>query len=149
MISAAAVPLPRDPSRGEVPELIVKLTNAERARAGLAPLRTSTRLMRAAQLHADQASGAGRLEHVLPGTPHPRPEDRLAAVGYDWQASAENVAFGHSTPSRAVASWMRSAGHRKNLLSRAYIETGTGYALDRRGRPYFVQVFARPRRKTP
>ena len=39
---------------------------------------------------------------------------------------------------------MKSPGHRKNLLSPAYTELGTGYATDNRGRAYYVQVFGRP-----
>jgi uncharacterized protein YkwD len=102
--------------------------------------------MKAARLQADQSARAGRIEHVLPGTPYPRPEDRLAAVEYVWQAWAENLAFGDPTPAGVVANWMRSAGHRMNIMNPAYSETGVGHAVDRRGRPYYVQVFARPRR---
>ena len=39
---------------------------------------------------------------------------------------------------------MTSAGHRANMLNAAYTELGTGYAVDARGRPYFVQVFGKP-----
>jgi uncharacterized protein YkwD len=157
MVAACVPPAPRDRGRespaaapGEplpqdVASAIVKLTNVERARAGVAPLRPDARLMRAAQLHADQVARARRLEHVLPGTRYPDPKDRLAAVGYVWEAYAENVAFGDSTASRVVANWMRSAGHRANIVNPAYSETGTGYAVDTRGRPYHVQVFARRR----
>jgi uncharacterized protein YkwD len=131
--------------REEAAAAIVRLANAERTRAGLAPLRPDTPLTRAAQLHADQIARARRLEHVLPGARYPDPKDRLAAVGYVWEAWAENLAFGESTLSRVVANWMRSAGHRTNVMNPKYTETGAGYAVDTRGRPYYVQVFARPR----
>ncbi len=126
--------------------LLVRLTNAERTQAGLVPLHANTRLMQAAQLHADQMAHAQRLEHVLPAGRYPRPEDRLAAVGYAWQAWAENIACGEPDASRTVAGWMRSAGHRANILSAAFTELGTGYAVDAAGRPYYVQVFGRPTR---
>ena len=86
----------------------------------------------------------GRLDHVLPGQPHPRPEDRLAAAGYEGQAWAENLAMGDE-PSDIVASWMASAVHRANILNRNYTETGVGLASDNAGRRYYVQVFGRPR----
>ena len=35
-------------------------------------------------------------------------------------------------------------GHRTNILNPDFTELGTGYATDRKGRPYYVQVFARP-----
>ena len=101
--------------------------------------------MQAAQLHADQMARAGRLEHVLSGGQYPRPEDRLAAAGYQWSAYAENIAMGQSTPAAVMDSWMRSSGHRANILSTSVTEIGIGFARDSAGRPYWVQVFGRPR----
>jgi uncharacterized protein YkwD len=121
------------------------LTNAERRQAGLAPLVISPLLMRAAQLHADQMASMGQMAHVLPGAPYPEPQDRLAAVGYRWQAYAENVAFGQGTPASAVTSWMGSAGHRANILNPGLTELGTALARASDGRPYYVQVFGNPR----
>jgi hypothetical protein len=39
---------------------------------------------------------------------------------------------------------MHSRGHRANIISPAFTELGVGYAVDRAGRPYYVQVFASP-----
>lgn len=121
------------------------MINVERGRAGLPPLNDVERLARAAQLHAAQMADVGRLDHVLPGEPHPRPEDRLAAAGYEWQAWAENLAFGRD-PSDAVGSWMASPPHRANILNATYTETGVGIAIDGAGRAYVVQLFGRPPR---
>jgi len=123
---------------------VVDLTNAERSRAGLSTLRTNSRLMQAAQLQADQMARLGRLDHVLSGATYPRPEDRLAAVGYSWQAYAENIAYGQRSPQEAVSSWMQSSGHRTNMLNPSLTEMGAGYARDTGGRAYWVQVFGRP-----
>jgi uncharacterized protein YkwD len=87
----------------------------------------------------------GQMAHVLPAARYPEPEDRLAAVQYEWLAFAENVAYGQSNPSAAVSSWMTSSGHRANILNSSMTEIGTGFARDASGRPYYVQVFARPR----
>jgi len=86
----------------------------------------------------------GRLEHVLSGGRYPRPEDRLAAAGYQWSAYAENIAMGQSTPAAAMDSWMHSSGHRANILKTNVTEIGVGFARDSAGRPYYVQVFGRP-----
>jgi uncharacterized protein YkwD len=136
----AAVGAPLD----SVSASIVDLTNVERDRAGIAPLRTNQQLMRAAQLQAEQMASIGRLDHVLNGGPYPSPKDRLAAAGYRWQAYGENIAYGQTGPEAVTDGWMHSAGHRINVLNAAYTELGTGYAVDRDGRPYFVQVFGRP-----
>ena len=124
---------------------IVQLTNAERSSPGLPALRASSRLNEAAQLHADQMARLGRLAHDLSGAQYPRPENRLAAAGYQWSAYAENIAMGQSTAAAAMDSWMRSSGHRANILSTSVTEIGVGVARDSAGRPYYVQVFGRPR----
>jgi uncharacterized protein YkwD len=61
---------------------------------------------------------------------------RLATVGYlagreDWVAG-ENIGWGQgplSTPRSMMTAWMRSAGHRENILSVEYREIGLGFAL--------------------
>ena len=123
---------------------VVHLTNAQRNRGGRVPLRANTRLMRAAQLHAEQMARTRRLAHVLPKAAYPRIEDRLAAARYRWQAYGENVAMGQPSAEDVVESWMRSRGHRKNILNPDFAELGVGYATDNAGRPYYVQVFAGP-----
>ena len=152
--SACATPaspteMPDAPAGGggtsAIASTIVQLTNAERANAGRPALKTNSRLMEAAQLQADQMVRLGRLEHVLSGGQYPRPEDRLAAAGYEWSAYAENIAMGQTTAAAAMDSWMHSSGHRANILSSSVTEIGIGFARDSAGRPYYVQVFGRPR----
>jgi uncharacterized protein YkwD len=123
---------------------IVDLTNVERSRAGVSPLRVEGRLMKAAQLQAEQMASLGRMDHVLRDGRYPAPQDRLAAAGYKWRAYAENIAYGQRGPEDVTGSWMGSKGHRANMLSGAYTELGTGYAVDDRGRSYYVQVFGKP-----
>jgi len=84
------------------------------------------------------------MDHVLSDGPYPAPQDRLAAAGYKWRAFAENIAYGQRGPEDVTESWMGSAGHRANMLNGSYTEIGTGYAVDNRGRSYYVQVFGRP-----
>jgi uncharacterized protein YkwD len=128
-----------------VDQAIVDLTNQERMRQGLATLRTEARLSRAAQLQAEQLVRAGRLDHVLPDAEYPRPEDRLAAAGYPWQAYGENLAFGYRDARTAIDGWMNSPGHRANIVGTAFTEIGAGHATDANGRTYYAQVFGKPR----
>jgi len=123
---------------------VVDLTNVERARRGRAPLRANRRLMRAANIHAEQMARAGQMAHVLPNASYPRAEDRLAAADYRWQTYGENVAEGQSSAAEVLDSWMHSRGHRRNILNPDFSEMGAGYAVDRAGRTYFVQVFGSP-----
>ena len=124
---------------------IVDLTNAERVRAGLAPLLPEARLVNAAQIHVEQMVRAGRLAHDLPGAMYPTLEDRLRAAGYSWQAAGENIAYGQAGAQAVVADWVDSPAHRQNLLNPAFTQIGVHHARDAGGRPYFAQVFARPR----
>ena len=123
---------------------VVDLTNVERIGHARTPLRANSRLMRAAQMHAEQMARAGQLAHVLPNAAYPRAEDRLAAANYRWQTYGENVALGQSSAAAVLESWMHSRGHRTNILNPDFTEMGAGYAIDRAGRPYYVQVFAGP-----
>ena len=123
---------------------VVKLTNIERTHNRRPALRANSQLMRAAQLQADQMAQASRMAHVLPDAPYPRVEDRIAAARYRWQMLGENVAFGQANAAKVVDSWMHSRGHRTNMLNSTFTEMGAGYAVDRSGRPYYVQVFGRP-----
>jgi uncharacterized protein YkwD len=124
---------------------VIELTNVERSHHRRAVLRANPRLMRAAQLQADQMAHAGHMAHVLPDAPYPRMEDRIAATEYRWRMLGENVAFGQANAAKVLDSWMHSRGHRTNILNASFTEMGAGYAVDRSGRPYYVQVFGRPR----
>jgi len=124
---------------------IVDLTNSERSNAGIGPLRVSAQLMQAAQIQADQMVRLGRMEHELSGAQYPKPADRLAAVGYNWQTYGENIAMGQTSAAAVMDSWMHSSGHRANILNGAFREIGVGYARDSAGRPYYAQVFATSR----
>ena len=133
------------PASSSAASVLASLTNAERRQAGLPTFTVSPSLMRAAQLHADQMASLGQMAHSLPSARYPEPQDRLAAVGYRWQAYAENVAYGQGSPASAMSSWMGSSGHRKNILNPGLAEIGTAVANGSDGRPYWVQVFGNPR----
>ena len=133
------------PASSSAASALALLTNAERRQAGLPALAMSQSLMRAAQLHADQMASMGQMAHSLPGARYPEPQDRLAAVGYRWQAYAENVAYGQGSPASAMSSWMGSSGHRANILNPGLTEIGAAVANGSDGRPYWVQVFGNPR----
>jgi hypothetical protein len=87
---------------------VIKLTNVERTHYRRAALRANPRLMRAAQLQADQMARAGQMAHVLPNARYPSTEDRIAAADYRWQTVGENVAFGQANAAKVLDSWMHS-----------------------------------------
>jgi uncharacterized protein YkwD len=55
----------------------------------------------------------------------------------------ENVAYGYPTGRRVVRAWMRSPGHRANILTKSYRLLGLAMRRSDNGTPYAVQVFGR------
>lgn len=145
IVASAPPSTPPEPAApATVADEIVAHTNRARADASLPPLTRHAQLMRAAQIHAEQMAASEQMSHVLPDARYPSLTDRLAAVAYEWRAIAENIAVGSRSAEAVVDGWMRSAGHRANMLDTRYSEMGAGYAASGSGRPYYVQVFARP-----
>ncbi|MFF3668918.1 CAP domain-containing protein [Microtetraspora malaysiensis] len=118
---------------------VVRLTNAERAKAGCGPLTHDARLRGAAYAHSADMSGKGYFSHTSQdGRDFGR---RIKASGFAFTAAAENIAKGYSTAAAVVKGWMDSPGHRTNMLNCAYTHIGVGQAAA--GGPYWTQDFAR------
>lgn len=140
-------PRPAPPARSlsTIVDTVFILTNRERERASLTPVRRNAALARAAQLQAEQMAAAGKLAHQIPGSRYPTLASRLKLVGYQYRAVGENVAEGYTSGAALMAGWMTSAPHRANILAARFTETGVGMARSKTGRTYTAQVFARPR----
>ncbi|MEW4567223.1 CAP domain-containing protein [Tautonia sp. JC769] len=146
--TGAQVPLPGSPPTSIALTLdewaIVSQTNQARAEVGLPPFVVSESLQQTSRLHAENMARLNRISHVLAETETPTLADRARAVGYGFDALAENLAFNYASPSLAVEGWLASDGHRENLLSDEYTELGVAIARNAMGQPYYVQVFGRP-----
>ncbi|MEU4080071.1 CAP domain-containing protein [Streptomyces venezuelae] len=117
---------------------VVALANAEREKAGCAPLRSESRLRTAAQGHADDMSARDYYQH---DNPEGRDAgDRITGAGYTWSTWGENIHRGPKTPARAMEDWMDSPGHRANILNCAFKDIGVGVNLTANG-PWWVQDF--------
>ncbi|WP_319018236.1 CAP domain-containing protein [Microbispora sitophila] len=117
---------------------VVRLTNAERAKAGCGPLKHDPRLRAAAYAHSANMSAQNKMEHVLDGRD---PGYRITLAGYTWRAYGENIAKGYGTAQAVVQGWMNSPGHRQNILNCNYTDIGVGYVAA--GGPYWTQDFGR------
>jgi len=120
---------------------VLRSQNAERSRRGLPGLAGNATLNEAARRHADDMAASRRMSHR--GSDGSSPFRRLADLGYAYQAAAENVAAGQPTPTAVVSAWMKSPGHRRNVLG-PYEEAGAGYATDAAGTPYWCVTFGKP-----
>ena len=119
-------------STKEARKAIICLINKRRANAGRGPLDRDSRLQRAAQRHNSRMHGTGCFSHQCPG--EGSLGTRVRSVGYlngarRW-SYAENVAWGRKgrgTPAAIVRAWMRSSGHRANILSGKFRDLGVGF----------------------
>lgn len=124
---------------------ILVLVNKERRLHGLKPLVLNPRLDLAAKLHAQNMARYRKMAHDLPESPLPTLSHRAQHVAYYFATIAENIALGYPDAETVVMGWMKSPGHRQNILSREIVEIGTGVADSPSGRLYFCQVFGRQR----
>lgn len=130
-----AVPAPAQ-AAGGVARDVFDLTNAERAKAGLAPLAGNAALDSAAGEWARYLADSCTFAHSSTAWR----TERTAPAG--WTATGENIAAGQSTPSAVMTAWMNSSGHRANILNARYTGLGVGYATGRCYKTYWVQLFA-------
>lgn len=120
---------------------VVELTNAERARRDLPPLRINRQLSAAADWMARDLAKRRALSHTdTQGRDIVR---RITDNGYDnYNYLGENIAKHSRDPAKVVEAWMNSPGHRANILNPNFREIGVGYASG--GSPwdnYWVQNF--------
>lgn len=121
-----------EPSAGnlaQIDQATLCLVNKERVSRGLVALAENAKLDAAAAHHTSDMIARNYFDHVSPGGE--TPEQRVRAVGYipahAGFAIGENIATastGLDTPAQIVAAWMKSAGHRANILDRNFRETG-------------------------
>ena len=135
------------PTAARLETQALTLVNRERLKAGLAALTLRAELTQAARAHAIYMSRVGSFDHV-DSQGHTMVE-RVQAAGYgSFSVVAENLAMngGFENPgAEAVSGWMKSDGHRANILNIEFVETGIGVSFHG-NRVYFTQVFAAPPR---
>ncbi|MDD3743497.1 MAG: CAP domain-containing protein [Lentimicrobiaceae bacterium] len=112
-------------------ELIVKLVNEFR-RSGIKsytcesetpePLVWNTELAHIASVHCMDMYQNNLSGHF--GSDGSNPGERLKKYGYKHNAAGENVAVGDYTESEIISAWMRSPGHRKNILDARFHKIG-------------------------
>jgi uncharacterized protein YkwD len=133
--------------RDQVRARMLAAVNAIRKRAGLRLLKADPELHRAAQAHAEDMLRRGYFAHESPRGTTVR--ERSRSAGYDWRTIGENIAEGQLSVDEVIDTWMRSPGHRKNILNPAFRELGVGLtsgrSRDGEYRVIWVQNFGAPR----
>jgi uncharacterized protein YkwD len=123
--------------RASMEEDILYYTNKFRKSKGLPPLQLEESISREARSHSrDMANGRTGFGH----------EGFEARVGHVTKklgrvaSAAENVAYGNLDAEGVVKGWIKSPGHRRNMLGN-YNLIGIGTARGKGGITFFTQVF--------
>lgn len=119
------------------------LVNAERRARGESALAWDAELTRMARAHSEKMARQNFFDHAGPDGQGLRERSRASGIA-GFKALAENLAYNKGfadAASCAVAGWMRSAGHRENILNAQFTRAGIGVARTADGRVYITQVF--------
>ena len=134
----------RDQPAITLEDRILALVNEERDRAGMKPLSFSRELTKAARQHSASMAAEGFFEHR--GDGEPDLFERITASGVDTDHVGENIfessESGGSVADDCVQMWMRSPGHRRNMLEPDFAKTGIAVGKSVDGENYITEDFA-------
>lgn len=140
------------PVQADTAQSVLSAVNSARTKAGCAPLRMNSRLTAAAKSHARAMAEQNFFGHS--GKDGSRFSSRIKGQGYSFRTAAENIAAGQKSAGQVVQNWLKSSGHRRNILNCRMTETGIAMVYQPDDRPlrgsrqplryYWVQVFAAP-----
>ncbi|MBX3119676.1 MAG: hypothetical protein KF784_11465 [Fimbriimonadaceae bacterium] len=106
-------------------EQCLKLTNAERAKAGLAPLKINPTLSQSARWMAEDMAKNNYFDHI--DSLGRGVGDRMKEFKYSYSLAGQNIAGGQTTPEEAIEDWLKSPGHRAIMLKPDFDEIGIAY----------------------
>lgn len=114
-------------------EDVVRIVNKERSDSGLDSLSECPSLDQSAQLHSQDMNARDFFDHTNPDGK--TPSDRIRLTGYFGKSKSrwtgENIAAGFKDATSVMAAWMKSPGHRANILNSKFTHLGVGIAGSR------------------
>jgi len=117
---------------------IVKLANAERAKAGINPLIVNTVLSKLAAMKAQDMVDNDYFSHYSPT--YGSAFDMMKANGINYIYAGENLAIDHCA-NNAHTAWMNSKTHRNNILNPKFTEIGIGLCAKGRNQYAYCQMY--------
>ena len=138
-LSKLRAELPKEISVTQDEWEVLRLTNIERYKTGAAPLAMVAPLVDAADIRVKEIVSDYRSDHRRPdGSKFSTAVDpSFAAI---WKFG-ENAYESPLTPSKAVEGWMKSPGHKANILMKQYNYIGCG-VTGKSNYKYWIQMFA-------
>ena len=112
---------------------VVEIVNSERAKLGIAPLEIDGSLMKSCEIRAKE---------IVTKFSHERPngESCFTVIETKYGYAGENIAYGQKNAEEVMIGWMKSEGHRNNIISDNYTHIGVG-CYEENNRFYWVQLF--------
>ncbi|GBG55725.1 serine protease [Sporomusaceae bacterium FL31] len=114
------------------------LLNQDRAANGLPALTLNSKLTSLADAYAADMIKRGYFSHYNPEGQSPF--DRMNKAGISYSTAGENLAINNSVAAAETA-FMKSSGHRANILNSSYTDVGIGVVHSSNGSVYVVQEF--------
>ncbi|MBS1705876.1 MAG: CAP domain-containing protein [Armatimonadetes bacterium] len=140
----------QDPAKaeGDFPDFAKEMLvacNKVREAGSLGKFTLNAELCKAAQWMAEDVSKAPKLSHT--DSLKRNPGQRADAYEYNWGFIAENIAGGAKDAAEAVSLWMKSPGHKRNMLAPEPNELGVGYFFNPKSKSvkYWVILVGRQR----
>lgn len=128
----------RASSGGTPAQQVLAIVNRERAANGCGAVTINDRLTTAARLHSEDQATHDTMSHT--GSDGSSPWERSERAGYEY-AIGENVAAGYRNADAVMAGWMKSPGHRDNILNCRARAMGLAAAVASDGTFYWTQMF--------
>ena len=119
---------------------VMRLTNAERKKAGLNPLKWNETLALFAEMHCEDMIERNFFSHVNPDGEDPF--DRIKYFDIEYWSAGENIGAGQNSPKMVVEEWMNSETHRANILNPDFKSIGVSVLKGGSYGIYWVQEFA-------
>ncbi|MFJ9817873.1 CAP domain-containing protein [Streptomyces sp. NPDC101151] len=116
---------------------VLKLVNEERAKVGCSALSANSSLTKLAEALSGDMAGRDFFDHTDPDGAGPW--DRAAKAGIVG-LGGENIARGQADAAAVMEAWMKSPGHRANILNCDFKTLGVGVHLGSGG-PWWTQDF--------
>ena len=117
---------------------IARLTNTQRTARGCAAVAVNAQLTTAAVGHSTWMARTGTFSHT--GSAGSTFATRARTAGFT-RPAGENIAWGYRSATEVVTAWMKSPGHRANILNCKSRSVGVGVAFNAAGQAYYTQVF--------
>lgn len=110
----------------KISDEVIVLANQSRLESGIGELKNNELLTKAAQAKADDMIAKGYFSHTSPNGD--KPWVWLDGVNYPYYAAGENLAMDFSSGTSVHDAFMKSPGHRKNIMNPRYEDIGVAIA---------------------